>query len=89
MVSDLWKNGIYCLKIYLEKFNLSNLILGGYILAVLHFVTQFSHVSRHPRVKNKKQNFFFDKTVLKMVSQICGKKINVSTKVLLEKKFKN
>ena len=38
-----------------RKYNLSNLILRGYILAVAHFVTQFTHVSRHPRVLNRKQ----------------------------------
>ena len=33
-----------------EKYKFLNLILRGYILAVTHFVTQFTHVSRHPRV---------------------------------------
>ena len=36
--------------IVLEKYNFLNLILRGYILAITHFVTQFTHVSRHPRV---------------------------------------
>ena len=36
-----------------------NLILRGYILADTHFVTQCTHVSRHPRVKIRKQKQFF------------------------------
>ena len=56
------------LKAYNENINLDlknkignakKLIFRGYILAVTHFVTQFTHVSRHPRVKNRKQIFFF------------------------------
>ena len=57
-------------------------------MAVTHFVTQFTHISRHPRVKNRKQKKCLGKTVLKMWSQICGKKVNESTKVLLEKSSK-
>ena len=57
-------------------------------MAVTHFVTQFTHVSRHPRVKNRKQKKIW-KTVLKMWSQICGKKFFVSTKKSFRKKFKN
>ena len=74
-------------KSYIEKYNLSNLILRGYILAITHFVTQFTHVLRHPGVRNrKKRRKKLGKTVLKMWSQICGEKTYLSTKLLLEKK---
>ena len=51
MVSNFWKNSTN----FLEKYNFSNQILRGYILAVTHFVTQFTNVSRHPRDENKKK----------------------------------
>ena len=48
----------------------------------MHFVAQFTHVLRHPRVKSKKQNKkSFGKTVLKMWSQIYMKKAYVSAKL--------
>ena len=53
----------------------------------MHFVKPFSHVSRHLecRLQNKTN---LGKTVLKMWSQICQKKVDVSTKLLLEKSAK-
>ena len=42
----------------------------GYTFAVTQFVTQFTHVSRHPRVSSRKQKKnSLGKTVLKMWSQ--------------------
>ena len=42
-------------------------------MAVTHFVTQFTHVSRHFGLYSRKQTNFFGKTVLKMRSQIYKK----------------
>ena len=58
----------------------------GVKMAVTHFVTQFTHVSRHFGVCSRKQNKnYLGKTVLKMWSQILRKMACVSTKLLLEK----
>ena len=55
-------------------------------MAVTHFVTQFTHVSRHFGVYSRKQNKkCLGKTVLIMWFQICDKMAYVSTKLLLEK----
>ena len=54
-------------------------------MAVTHFVTQFTHVSRHFGLYNRKQN---KKYLGKMWSQICKKIAYVSTKLLLEKSTK-
>ena len=65
------------------------MILRGYILAVTHFVTQFTHVFRHPRVKSRKQKKFFRENCFdNVVSDLWKRKKIVSTKVLLEKSSK-
>ena len=47
-------------------------------MAILHTVTQFTHVSRNPTVYNRKlKKNSLDKTVLKMWSQVCGKKSRI------------
>ena len=52
-----------------------NLISRGYILAVTHFVTQFTHILRHFIVQYKKQNkFFWENCFGNMVSEIHKKK---------------
>ena len=52
----------------------------------MHFVMQFTHVSRHFRVyKNDKKKHCLRKTALKMWSQICEKIAYVSTKLRLKK----
>ena len=63
----------------------------GYVLAVTHFLTQFTHVSRHPIVKNrsKQKKFFRENCFENVVSNVWGKKVDASTKVLLEKSKKN
>ena len=47
------------------------MILRGNILAVKHFVTQFTHVLRHPRVKNRKQKKLTVENVENVVSDLC------------------
>ena len=55
-------------------------------MAITHFVTQFIHVLRHPRVKNRKQKKIFRENCLEnVVSDLWTKNVYVSTKVLLEK----
>ena len=52
-------------------------------MAITHFVTQFTHISRPPRIWSRK--CFLGKTVYKMLSQICRKVAYLSTKLLWEK----
>ena len=55
-------------------------------MSVMHFVTQFTQVSRHFLVYSRKSKKKLGKTVWKMWSQICEKKmVYVSTQLLLEK----
>ena len=55
----------------------------------MQFVTHFTHVSRHPRVKNRQQKEIFRKNCFEnVVSDSWKKNVFVSTKVLLEKSSK-
>jgi hypothetical protein len=50
-------------------------------------VKQFTHVSGHPRISNKRQKNGLQKDVLKLWFQICDTMTYMSKKVLLEKKY--
>ena len=61
----------------------------GVKMAVTHFVTQVTHVSRHYGVYNKKQKKWLGIIVLKMWSLRFNKKLAyVSPKLILEKSAK-
>ena len=58
-------------------------------MAVTHFVTQFTHVFKHPKVWRSKLNKkCLTKTGLKIWSQSCEKSAYLSTKLILEKNVK-
>ena len=55
----------------------------------MHFVTQFTYVCKHPRVKNRKQKKMFRENCYEnLVADLWGKNVFVSTKVLLGKSSK-
>ena len=86
MISNWWEHGINCLYNYLEKFNFSNLILRGYILAVMHFVTQFTHTLRDFEVQYRKQKQFFRKNCLEnVVSDLWKEKLMCPQKCFQKK----
>ena len=61
----------------------------GVEMAVTHFVTQFTHVSRHFGVYSRKQkNNYLGKTVLKIWSQIKNKHCLCVPKTPFRKKCK-
>ena len=57
-------------------------------MAGMHFLTQFTHLSRQIRVQSRKKKHCLGKTVLNMMTQICEQMAYVSTKLLLEKSAK-
>ena len=54
-------------------------------MAVAHFVTQFTHISKHFEVYYRKTKKITVKTVLKISSQFKKEMAYVSIKLLLEK----
>ena len=57
-------------------------------MAVMHFVTQFTYVSIHPRVRRKQEKFFRE-NCFKIWCQIFGKESLCVHKSAFRKKFKN
>ena len=64
-------------------------MLRRYILAVTHSVTQFTHVSRYPRVKNRKQKKLFRENCFENVVSDLWNKMFLCQKSAFRKKLKN
>ena len=68
---------------YLRKKIILKFDFRLYILAVTHFVTQFTHVFIHPRILNRKQTKKLENLFENLVSDL-WEKAYVSTKLLLK-----
>ena len=68
-----------------EKRVFENWTSRGVNSGVTQFHAQFTHISRQFWALNRKQKNCFGKTVLKMLSQICGKNPMLANKVTLKK----
>ena len=68
------KMALIVLKVTLKKIVFKIRTFMGYILAVTHFATHFTHVSRHFAILSRKQKKCLEKTVLKMWSPKSSRK---------------
>ena len=75
VVPDLWKMAKIVFKLLRKKMVSNNRTFMGLIFAVMHFVTPFTNVSRHPQVSGRKHKKMFRENCFEnMISEISKKK---------------